>query len=58
MELTFTDAEIGVIAAVLQRADPMSLIGEAQSALAKIRAYGEAKAQAQATEAAETPADG
>ncbi len=44
-EILFTDSEISVINAVLTKSDPCQLIAEAQSALAKIRAYAEQKAK-------------
>lgn len=49
----FSDAEINLIAIFLQKGDPMGVMAEAQSALAKIRQYATERTQKQAAEAAE-----
>ena len=49
----FTDEEIQIIHAVLMKADPVGVISQVQSVLAKIRAWADAKTALQVAEAAE-----
>lgn len=59
MEVTaFSDEELSVIFAVLQKADPMTLVTQIQSAIAKIKAYADAKTAVQVAQASEVPTDG